>query len=128
LIGLPVVSIGRDAQDNTDDREDRDEAGPRQDLIIQTEAVVIPFAIIGPVQFQGSAAMATKSALYERPERKRGAMTNGIITALACSKTSIRRRSICRVITVQIAYNSFTRILLVSWITKNYSRQFFQNI
>lgn len=66
-IGPPVVSVSRDAQNDTDDRVNRDEAGPCQDLIVHTEAIVIPLAVIRPVQFQGLAAAVTKRYVISAP-------------------------------------------------------------
>ena len=89
---LPVVSVSRDPQDNTYDRVDRDEARPRQNLIVQTEAIVIPLAVIGPVQFQGSAAAATKSVCtsgIERAEARRNDAHDNCCVGVQ-AKTSIR--------------------------------------
>lgn len=82
-ITLPIVSVGRDAQQNTEDCKDSDEAGPCQDLIVQSETVVIPFAIIGSVQFQRFAAEAGGKARYARYQWKRNAMIKAIIAIRA---------------------------------------------
>lgn len=53
----PVVSIRSYAEYNAHDREDSDETWTGENLIVQTEAIVIPLAVTGAIQFQGVAAV-----------------------------------------------------------------------